>query len=106
MSSDIEIEIIDIDQASIRDYLNIDDDVNTKEPMSYNKIYYEQNKARLQEKYKTRVKCQLCDKDVAKSSLTLHYKTKLCKSRQEIKLKQIINNNIINTELDNYYTNK
>lgn len=84
----------------------IDDNINTTEPMSYNKIYYEQNKTRLQEKYKTRVNCPLCDKDVAKSSLTLHYKTKLCKSRQEIKLKQIVNNNIINTELDNYYANK
>jgi hypothetical protein len=77
-----------------------------EEPMSYNKKYYEQNKTRLQEKYKSRVKCPLCDREVAKSSLTLHYKTKICKSRQEIKLNQIINNNIINTELDNYYTNK
>ena len=76
-----------------------------EETMNYNKQYYKLNKDRLQEKYKSRVKCPLCDKDVAKSSLNLHYKTQLCQKRQEIKLKQMLMNNIINTELDKYYAN-
>lgn len=107
MSSDVEMEIIkcpenffckECDEEPI-----IEDEDPKEEQRNYNKQYYKQNKERLQEKYKSRVKCLLCDKEVAKSSLSLHYQTKLCKKRQELKVKQMLMNNRINTELDDYY---
>ena len=68
MSSDIEIEIIDLapldklpkgamidtEHAYIVVTSKIADDDMAGQPTSYNKKYYQENKARLQEKYKTR----------------------------------------------------
>jgi hypothetical protein len=104
-NAEMEINKLLINQE-LKEDPNIKENEDSKEEtMNYNKQYYKLNKERLQEKYKSRVKCPLCDKDVAKSSLTLHYKTQLCQKRQEIKLKQMLMNNIINTELDKYYAN-
>ena len=97
MSSDVEMEIMDFSQ---KDYCQ---ECNEEELTNYNKTYYKKNKQILQAKYKSRVACPLCDKDVAKSSLSLHMKTKLCEKNQKIKLKVFLLNNMINTELDEYY---
>ncbi len=51
------------------------------------KQYYMENKEVLQQKYKSRVQCPLCDKDVAKASLNNHMKSQLCLKWQEIKRK-------------------
>lgn len=52
-----------------------------------NRKYYLENKPILQEKYKSRVCCPLCDKNVAKGSLNIHMKSKLCEKGQMIKSK-------------------
>ena len=55
----------------------------------YNQQYYLENKEILQQKYKSRVLCPLCDKDVAKASLNNHFKSQLCLKGQKIKKKVI-----------------
>lgn len=55
--------------------------------------YYQEHKEVLQQKYKSRVQCPLCLKEVSKASLNSHYKSQLCIKGQEIqkKLKEINN---------------
>jgi hypothetical protein len=55
-----------------------------------NKKYYQENKEKLQEKYKSRVTCPLCNSEVAKGSLNAHMKSKLCEKRFEIRKKLLI----------------
>lgn len=52
-----------------------------------NKKYYEENKEKLQEKYKARVHCPLCNSEVSHGSLNAHMKSKLCAKRFEIRKK-------------------
>lgn len=54
---------------------------------NYIRQYYIDNKEILQQKYKSRVKCPLCDKEVSKASLNAHLKSQLCVKGQEIKRK-------------------
>jgi len=54
-----------------------------------NREYYLNNKTRLQQLYKEKVMCPLCDKMVAKSSLNTHLKSKICEKGQMIKTKLI-----------------
>lgn len=70
----------------------------------YNKKYYEKNKEKLQEKYKCKVSCPLCDKKVAKSSLGIHLKSKICEKGQYLKLKKMTFEKI-EVDLDDYFTN-
>ena len=65
-----------------------------------NKQYYSQNKEDLQQKYKAKIQCQLCDRFFFKGSLNTHYKGYLCKKGQELK-KQSLNINTIIDKRDN-----
>jgi len=42
-----------------------------------NKKYYEENKEKLQEKYKARVHCPLCNTEVAKGSLNCSHEIQI-----------------------------
>lgn len=65
------------------------DSSNEETKKNKNHEYYIKNKTRLQQLYKERVKCPLCDKNVAKASLNTHYKSKSCEKGQAIKAKLI-----------------
>jgi len=47
---------------------------NTERICERTKIYYENNREKVSEKGKERVKCDICDKDLARCSLTKHKK--------------------------------
>lgn len=49
--------------------------------------YYLEHKEILQQKYKSRVQCPLCLREVSKASLNSHYKSQLCIKGQEIQKK-------------------
>jgi hypothetical protein len=53
-----------------------------------NKNYYEKNKEMVQTKYKQRVNCRLCQKEVCRGGLTSHMDSKSCIKEQEM-LKKI-----------------
>jgi len=57
-----------------------------------NKKYYIQNKETLQQKYKAKIQCPLCDRFVCKGSLNTHFKGYLCQKGQNLKI-QISNLN-------------
>lgn len=65
------------------------ENLNGNDRKTKNHEYYVKNKARLQESYKGRVKCPLCDKNIAKSSFNNHLKSKSCEKGQVIKAKLI-----------------
>lgn len=65
-----------------------------------NKEYYSKNKLVLQQKYKSKVLCPLCDKEVSKSSLNNHMKSKLC--AKGFKVKMLLKR--VNPDLDEYFT--
>ena len=43
---------------------------------NYNKTYYEQNKEKIKEYYKTKVTCEICGAVYARSSASHHLRTK------------------------------
>ena len=63
--------------------------------MMKNKQYYAENKEDLQQKYKAKVQCQLCDRSVCKGSLNTHYRGYLCKKAQNLKIQILKLNKII-----------
>lgn len=75
--------------------------MSDKEIPNKNKEYYIANKTRLQGLYKSRVKCPLCDKDVAKASLNTHMKSRICEKGQQIKIKILSNQNLIFSKSNN-----
>ena len=56
--------------------------------MEYNKSYYQTNKQRILEQMKHTVVCECCNKEVVKSHLNRHQKTKKC---QEAKINTDVN---------------
>ena len=57
--------------------------MNKEEVKTYNKRYYEANKAVLAEKAKKKATCPFCDRTVYLVNLELHKLTKLCKNREK-----------------------
>jgi len=50
----------------------------------YNKEYYQKNKNKLLADQKIKVSCPKCCREVIKSNLNKHFKTKLCLNTQEL----------------------
>ena len=50
----------------------------------YNKEYYQKNKNKLLADQKIKVSCPKCFREVIKSNLNKHFKTKLCLNTQEL----------------------
>ena len=50
----------------------------------YNKEYYQKNKHKLLADQKIKVQCPKCCREVIKSNLNKHFKTKLCLNTQEL----------------------
>jgi len=50
----------------------------------YNKEYYQKNKTKLLADQKIKVQCPKCFREVIKSNLNKHFKTKLCLNTQEL----------------------
>ena len=50
----------------------------------YNKEYYQKNKNKLLADQKIKVSCPKCFREVIKSNLNKHFKTKLCVNTQEL----------------------
>ena len=50
----------------------------------YNKEYYQKNKNKLLADQKIKVQCPKCCREVIKSNLNKHFKTKLCVNTQEL----------------------
>ena len=57
----------------------------------YNQEYYQKNKIKLLADQKIKVSCPKCCREVIKSNLNKHFKTKLCVNTQE--LNKFINEN-------------
>ena len=57
--------------------------MNKEEVKTYNKKYYEANKAIIAEKAKKKAICPFCDRSVYLVNLELHKLTKLCKNREK-----------------------
>jgi hypothetical protein len=55
----------------------------------YNAMYYEKNNKKIKENYKKKSICPLCDSEVNHSSMTVHLKSKICDSKQQIKKKKL-----------------
>ena len=53
--------------------------------IAYQKEYYKKNRDKLIAYNCEKVKCELCDREVCKNRIKLHYKTALCKRTQEEK---------------------
>ena len=56
--------------------------MNKEEVKTYNKKYYQANKAIIAEKAKKKAICPFCDRSVYLVNLELHKLTKLCKNRE------------------------
>ena len=56
--------------------------MNKEEVKTYNKKYYQANKAIIAEKAKKKATCPFCDRSVYLVNLELHKLTKLCKNRE------------------------
>ena len=50
----------------------------------YNQEYYQKNKTKLLADQKIKVSCPKCFREVIKSNLNKHFKTKLCVNTQEL----------------------
>ena len=50
----------------------------------YNQEYYQKNKTKLLADQKIKVQCPKCFREVIKSNLNKHFKTKLCANTQEL----------------------
>ena len=50
----------------------------------YNKEYYQKNKNKLLADQKIKVQCPKCFREVIKSNLNKHFKTKLCVNTQDL----------------------
>lgn len=62
--------------------------LEASKPLTQSQIYYKNNKDILQTKYKERIECPLCKKEMAKASLGAHMKTGICSKRIDILRKQ------------------
>ena len=56
--------------------------MNKEEVKTYNKKYYQANKAIIAEKAKKKAVCPFCERSVYLVNLELHKLTKLCKNRE------------------------
>ena len=61
--------------------------MNKEEVKTYNKKYYQANKAIIAEKAKKLAICPFCDRSVYLVNLELHKLTKLCKNRERAIIK-------------------
>ena len=90
------MEFNNLFHAMLPNLEDVELELNEKQKM--NKKYYSENKGELQKKYKTVVKCVLCDREVTHGALRTHMSNSLCKRGQDIK-KQL--HSIINPSLTN-----
>ena len=57
--------------------------MNSEERKEYNKKYYSERKALIQEKLSTKEQCSYCGRNVCHQNIPKHWKSKLCMSRRE-----------------------